>query len=133
MGRITKENFQVNSVCTGCREFSLHWLYKTSRNFVIRLTSLRRHDDVKLKKKSMSASFCVVLNATFKIKHSKSKDMQEKESNMSVQWGLKILSLEITVLHHSAEPGDAKQCLGTEFSIRTSHPCKILIIFHAQN
>ena len=29
------------------REFGLHWLYRTPCNFVVRLTSLRRHDDVK--------------------------------------------------------------------------------------
>ena len=35
-----------------------------------------------------STSLCVVMNATFKIKHSKSKGMQEKESNMCVRQSL---------------------------------------------
>ena len=46
------------------------------------------------------------MNATFKIKHSKSKGMQEKESN---QPNDKIPSRGITVLHHSAKPCGAKQ------------------------
>ena len=44
----------------------------------------------------------VVLNATFKIKHSKLKGMQAKESNMNVRCGEKITSIGITVLHHEA-------------------------------
>ena len=34
----------------------------------------------------------------------------------------------VTVWHHSAEPRDAKTVtLGTDFSVRTSHSCQILI------
>ena len=47
--------------------------------------------------------------------------MQEKESIMVVWCELKIPSLGITVRHHSAS------LMMTEFSIRTSHPWKILI------
>ena len=58
----------------------------------------------------------------------KSKGMEEKN-----QTGKKIPSLGITVLHHSAEPRDAKTVtLGTKFSIRTSHLCKILVIWFAR-
>ena len=58
----------------------------------------------------------MVINATFKIKHSKLKGIQEKESNMSVRCGWKIPSLGITVLHHSTKPRDAKQWpLGQNF------------------
>ena len=74
MGRINKENFHVNSVCIGCIgrhvTLSLGW----------------RHCDVKLIKYPTS-TLCVVLNATFKIKRSESKGMQDKESNMSVRCG----------------------------------------------
>ena len=48
-------------------------------------------------------------HVTFKIKHSKSKGMQEKESNLSIWCGQKIPSLGITDLHHFAKPWDAKQ------------------------
>ena len=49
-----------------------------SRNFVIRLTSWQHHNDVTFTKFPASTSLCVVMNATFKIKHSKLKGMQEK-------------------------------------------------------
>ena len=32
----------------------------------------------------------------------------------------------VTVWHHSAEPRDVKVTLGTDLSIRTSHPCHFL-------
>ena len=36
----------------------------------------------------------------------------------------------VTVWYHSAEPCDAKTVtLGTDLSIRTSHSCKILILY----
>ena len=38
-------------------------------------------------------SLRVVINVFYKLKHSKSKGMQEKESNMSVRCGKKIPSL----------------------------------------
>ena len=68
------------------REFGLNWLCRTSDNFVVRLTSLRRHNDVKLKENPTSSSFCVVINASFKIKQLNSKGMQEK-SNTGVRCG----------------------------------------------
>ena len=68
------------------------------------------------------------MNATFKIKHSKSKGMQEKESNMSVRCTKKIPSLGITVcitrqslVIPNSDPQDGIFYL-------TSHPCKILMI-----
>ena len=61
-------------------------------------------NDVNFKKCPMPTSFCVVMNAAFTIKHSESKCMQD----MSVRCGQKIPSLGITVLHHSAQPRDAK-------------------------
>ena len=67
---------------------------------------MRRHNDVKLK---MSTSLCMVMNATFTIKHWKSEGMQEKESNISIRYGWKIPSFGITVSHHSAKPRVAKQ------------------------
>ena len=57
-------------------------LYRTSRNFVVRLTSLR-DNDVKFKKCAMPTLFCVVMNATFTMKHSESKGMED----MSVRCG----------------------------------------------
>ena len=35
----------------------------------------------------MSTSLCVVMKSSFKVKHSKSRGMQEKESNISVLYG----------------------------------------------
>ena len=75
MSRIKQEKFHMSLVCIGC----------IGRNFVVKLTS------------NLKTSLGVVMNATFIIKHSKSKDMQEKESNMSVWCGQKIPSLRITV------------------------------------
>ena len=54
-----------------------------SRNFVVRLTSLQRHNVVR----SYVNVIIMVMNAIFKIKNWKSKGMQEKESNMNVQRG----------------------------------------------
>ena len=51
--------------------------------------SLRRCSDVNLKQCPTSTSLSVVMNdaCTFKIKHSKWKGMQEKESNDEVRCG----------------------------------------------
>ena len=64
-------------------EFRLHCLYRTSRNFVVRGTSQWRQ----FKKSPTSTPFCVVKNATFKIKHSKWKGMQEKKKNQTWVFG----------------------------------------------
>ena len=54
--------------------------------------------------------------------------MQEKESIISVRYGLTNLSLWSLVLYHSAEPRDAKPVtFETDLSVRTSHSCQILI------
>ena len=73
-----KENCHLNSVCIGCKgrriTLSLAW----------------RHCDITVMsnlKCSTPTSLCVVMNATFKVKHLKWKCMQEKESNMHVQCG----------------------------------------------
>ena len=86
MGRIKKENFQVNPLWIGC--IARH----ERHNFVFRLTSL-----------------CMVVKATFEIKHWKWKGMQEIESNMSILCRWKVPTLGITVWHNSAKPRDAKQ------------------------
>ena len=52
---------------------------------------------------------CVAMNAAFKIKYSKSKGMQEKESNISVRCRQKSPCLGITDLNLSAKPRDARQ------------------------
>ena len=91
------------------REFGLHWLYRMSRNFVVRLTSLRRQSDV-IKKCPTLASLYAVMNAIFKIKqHSKSKGMQEKESNMSVRADRKFRPSGSVFSITRHRPRDAKQ------------------------
>ena len=64
------------------------------------------------------------MNATFKIKHSDSKGMQEKET-----W---VFGADRKFHPSGSLFSKASWCqtvtLGTAFSIRTSHPCKILII-----
>ena len=104
MHRIKKENFHVNSVCIGCIgghiTLALSWCHCD-----IGATSQWRQ----ISKCPPSTSLCLVLNATCKIRHWKSKSVQEKESNMSVWSRKKNLSLGITVWHHLAKPYDAKQ------------------------
>ena len=46
-------------------EFSLHWLYRTSHNFVIRFTSFWHHSDIILKIFPTSASLYVVNECNF--------------------------------------------------------------------
>ena len=60
----------MNSVCLGCIG-----CYVT---FVVRLTPLRHHNDVKITECPKSKSLCIVMDAAFKIKHWKSKGMKEK-------------------------------------------------------
>ena len=109
------------------REFGLHWLYRMSRNFVVRMTSLRRHNDVKFKN-GLRQLHCVwywmlLLNKTFKIK----------------RYARKKIKHDCSVWTENSIPPDqcfalskASWChtvtLGTEFSICTSHPCKVLIL-----
>ena len=93
-----------------------------------------------------------IASSSLKIKCGKSKGMQEKVSIIGVWCGEKNLSLGITVRHHSAslvmpnsDPhdrffypnhtrllSDAEQWSRvTDFSLHTTHPCKILIVLYA--
>ena len=99
----------------------MHWLYRTSRNFVVRLMSLRCHSEVILKKVPTST---VLLLKTFEIERYARKRIKYE---CSVQ-----IENSVPRDHCSASLGKASRCqtvtLRTEFSICTSHPCKILII-----
>ena len=110
------------------REFGLLCRYRTSRNFVVRLTSLRRHNDIKFEN-VLRQHHCIV--AVFKIKHSKLKGTQEKR--IKHEYSVRKEN-SVPRDHCFASLGKASWCqtvtLGTEFSICTSHSCKILIISH---
>ena len=56
------------------------------------------------------------------------KSMQEKESKMVVWCKLKVLSLKITVRHHTASLAMLNIYRRDRISIRSSQPLKILII-----
>ena len=107
-------------------EFGLNWLYRMSHNFVVRLTSFQRK--WRHWKKCPTLSLYVVMNATFKVKHSKLKGMQEKEPNVC------SVRIENSILcdHCFASLGKALWCqtvtLVMELSVRTSYPCKILTL-----
>ena len=110
-------------------EFGLHWLCRTSRNFVARLPSLRRHNYVRFIKCPTSTSLCVVINATYKIKPFEI----ERYARKSIKHGCSVwIENSVPQDHCFASLGKALWCktvtLGTEFSICTSHPCKILTI-----
>ena len=107
----------MNSECTGCigRHVTLslgchHCDVTMMSNFKMAYVNVIIHGKWhQISKCSTSASLCMVMNTIFKMKHWKSKGMQEKESNMSVCCGQKFPSLGIAVWHNSAKPCDAKQ------------------------
>ena len=114
-----KETFHVYSVCNGCigchAIFSLGW-----RCCDVTMTS-------NVKMPYVNVIVCGI-KCYFKIKHSKSKVLQEKNQTWVFGADRKLLPSRSlfcitrqSLLMPNSNPRD-------EFSIRTSHPCKILII-----